>query len=204
MATYAYGCAGTKDRTTEDPRMEIERAGYKVDHWYADDEASGKACVPPMSQRPQFAGMLAQIGDGDTLVVARLERLGCDAHDIDATIKTLAARRIKVIVLQLGKLDLISAAGAPMLKMLSAIAEIERDLPERTVLGHARPKSQGKARARQIKTTPEQRASIVTEYSMGCSVAELARRYHVSRGFILSIVTPQQKPEEPLPMGWGD
>lgn len=40
----------------------------------------------------------------------------------------LAARHIEVIVLQLGKLDLTSAAGKLMLTMLAAVAELERDL----------------------------------------------------------------------------
>jgi putative DNA-invertase from lambdoid prophage Rac len=56
--------------------------------------------------------MLSQIRDGESLVVRRLDRLGRDAHDVGATIKMLAARRVEVIVLQLGKLDLTSAAGS--------------------------------------------------------------------------------------------
>lgn len=39
-------------------------------------------------------------------MVAKLDRLGRDAQDVGATVKLLAARKIAVIVLQLGKLDL--------------------------------------------------------------------------------------------------
>jgi DNA invertase Pin-like site-specific DNA recombinase len=57
----------------------------------------------------------------------------------------LAARRIEVIVRQLGKLDLTSSAGKLMLAMLAALAKMERDmLVERTQSGLAR----AKARAR--------------------------------------------------------
>ena len=73
--------------------------------WYADEGRSGKVLA---SQRPQFARMLAQIRDGETLVASKLDRLGRDALDVGATMKALAARRIEVIVLQLGKLDLAS------------------------------------------------------------------------------------------------
>jgi putative DNA-invertase from lambdoid prophage Rac len=62
------------------------------------------------------------------LMVTKLDRLGRDAQDIVTTIKALAARRIEVIVLQLGKLDLTSAAGKLMLNMLGAVAEMKRDL----------------------------------------------------------------------------
>jgi DNA invertase Pin-like site-specific DNA recombinase len=52
MATFAYGRVSTKDHTTENQRLEIERTGYKVDYWYADEGVSGKVSA---SQRPQFA-----------------------------------------------------------------------------------------------------------------------------------------------------
>jgi putative DNA-invertase from lambdoid prophage Rac len=42
MAVFAYGRVSTKDQTTENQRLEIERAGYKVDYWYADEGVSGK------------------------------------------------------------------------------------------------------------------------------------------------------------------
>ena len=69
-------------------------------------------------------------------MVAKLDRLGRDAQDVGATVKLLASRKISVIVLQLGKLDLTSPAGKMMLTMLAAVAEMERDmLVERTHSG---------------------------------------------------------------------
>jgi DNA invertase Pin-like site-specific DNA recombinase len=202
MATFAYGRVSTKDQTTENQRREIEAAGYKVDYWFADEGVSGKVSA---SQRPQFKAMLGQIRDGETLVVSKLDRLGRDAQDVVATIKSLAARRIEVIVLQLGKTDLTSPAGKLMLNLLAAVAEMERDLLiERTQSGLARAKAEGKVLGRPAKTTPEQRAEIVTEYSKGVSISELARRYNVSRANILGIVAPKQEPEPSLPIAWGD
>jgi putative DNA-invertase from lambdoid prophage Rac len=85
--------------------------------------------------------MLSQIRDGETLVVTKLDRLGRDAQNVGATIKALAAFRLEVVVLQLGKLDLTSAAGK---LMLAAIAEMEHDLMvARTQLGLARAKAEG-------------------------------------------------------------
>ncbi|WP_348697597.1 recombinase family protein [Duganella fentianensis] len=45
-----------------------------------------------------------------------------DAPDVLATIKTLGALRVEVVVLQLDKLDLTSPAGKLMLAMLAAVA----------------------------------------------------------------------------------
>lgn len=186
MATFAYGRVSTKDQTTENQRREIESAGYAVDYWYADEGVSGKVCAV---QRPQFAKLLQQIRDGETLVVTKLDRLGRDAQDVSATIKMLAKRRIEVVVLQLGKLDLTSAAGKLMLTMLAAVAEMERDLlVERTQAGLARVRAEGKKLGRPMKTSEEQRRQITADYAAGTSISELARRFQVSRANILGIV----------------
>jgi putative DNA-invertase from lambdoid prophage Rac len=188
MAIFAYGRVSTKDQTTENQRIEIERAGYKVDYWFADEGVSGKVMA---RERPQFKAMLDKIRDGETLVVSKLDRLGRDAQDVGATIKALAARKIEVIVLQLGKLDLTSTAGKLMLTMLAAVAEMERDLlVERTQSGLARAKAEGKTLGRPSKTTPEQRADILSKYAAGVSVSELARQNNISRANVLGIVKP--------------
>jgi DNA invertase Pin-like site-specific DNA recombinase len=188
MATFGYGRVSTKEQTTENQRREIEAAKHAIDYWYADEGVSGK--VPAM-QRPEFAKMLGQIRDGETLVVTKLDRLGRDAQDVGATIKQLAARNIKVIVLQLGELDLTSAAGKLMLTMLAAVAEMERDLlVERTQSGLARAKAEGKTLGRPVSTTPEQRAAIVKRHQAKESISSLAREYRISRASVMRIVTP--------------
>src|SRR4051812_12734737 len=100
MATFGYGRVSTREQSTDNQRLEIEGAGHTLDYWYADT-ISGKTSA---SQRPQFAALLAKIRDGETLVVSKLDRLGRDAQDVGATVKMLRARKIGVIVLQLGKL----------------------------------------------------------------------------------------------------
>jgi len=192
MAIFAYGRVSTKDQTTENQRLEIERAGYQVDFWYADEGVSGKVSA---SQRPQFAKLLGQIRDGETLVVSKLDRLGRDALDVGTTIKALAVRKIEVIVLQLGKLDLTSPAGKMMLTMLAAVGEMERDLlVERTQAGLARAKNEGKVLGRPARTTPKQRAEITLRFQAGETVSGLARLYNVSRKTILRIVKPAKAP----------
>jgi putative DNA-invertase from lambdoid prophage Rac len=135
--------------------------------------------------------MLNKIRNGETLIVCKLDRLGRDAQDVGATIKMLAAMDIKVIVLQLGALDLTSPAGRLMLTMLAAVAEMERDLlVERTQAGLARAKAEGKTLGRPSKTTPTQRAEIVSQYARGESVSALARSYGISRASVLAVVKP--------------
>lgn len=185
MATFAYLRVSTSDQTTDNQMLELTNANYQIDYWFADEGISGKAAA---AQRPKFREMLERIREGETLVVSKIDRLGRDAIDVLQTVKALAERQIKVVVHQLGGIDLTSPVGKMMLTMLSALAEMERDLLiERTQAGLARAKAQGKKLGRPSKTTLEQRQEIWGLLNNNVSVSELARKFEVSRAVIISI-----------------
>ena len=189
MAVFGYGRVSTAEQTADNQRLEIERAGYAVDYWFADT-VSGKAHA---AQRKHFSDMLAKLRKKDTVVVSKLDRLGRDAPDVLAVIKVLASLDVEVVVLQLGKLDLTSPAGKLMLTMLAAVAEMERDLiVERTQAGLARARAEGKILGRRPKTTPEQRKAMTEGYASKQSVSALAKLYGVSRSTVLTIVKPSR------------
>ena len=97
-------------------------------------------------------------------------------------------RKIEVIILQLGKLDVASPSGKLMLQMLAAVAEMERDLlVERTQSGLARAKREGKILGRPVKTTPSQQTEIINLRKNGASLSSLARLYKVSRATIMRV-----------------
>ena len=73
MATFGYGRVSTQDQTTDNQRLEIERAGYSIDYWFADEGVSGAVLA---AQRPQFRDMLTKIRKGESLVVTKIDRLG--------------------------------------------------------------------------------------------------------------------------------
>ena len=187
MAVFGYARVSTGQQTTENQRLELAQSGYQIepDFWFADDGISGKVAA---SQRPQFNRMLSQVRKGETVVVSKLDRIGRDAIDVLQTVRQFGQRGIKVIVLQLGNTDLTSAAGKLLLMMLTAVAEMERDLlVERTQAGLQRAKAEGKTLGRPSKTTPEQRTEILNALRAGESVSALARRYSVSRANIIGI-----------------
>lgn len=185
MTTFAYGRVSTAEQTAKNQRLELEQAGYQIDYWFEDLGISGKTCA---SQRPQFVRLLDRIRAGETLVVAKLDRLGRDAVDVLQTIRDLEARGVAVIVHQLGRVDLTSPAGRLLLTMLSAVAEMERGLlVERTQAGLERAKAEGKQLGRKPKTTAEQRQEIKRRARAGETVSGLAREFGVSRATIISI-----------------
>lgn len=119
-------------------------------------------------------------------MVTKLDRLGLDAADVLATIRRL----------QLGQLDLNARAGRKMLTMLTAVAEMERDLlVERTGAGLERVRAEGKKLGRPSKTTHKTRADLVKAHHEGATISALARLYGVSRATVLSIVK-SPRPDE--------
>jgi DNA invertase Pin-like site-specific DNA recombinase len=114
--------------------------------------------------------------------------LGRDAIDVLQTVKDLSSKGVKVIVHQLGSTDLTSPAGKLLLMMLSAVAEMERDLlVERTQAGLALAKAEGKVLGRPSKTTEVDRIEIIQKLGEGQSVSAVAREYNVSRANIIGI-----------------
>ena len=150
MATFAYLRVSTQDQTTEQQLAAIEQAGYEVGERlvYTEHGVSGK--IPAM-QREQFKQLSTQIAKGDSLVVAKLDRLGRDTRDVIATIETLIDRGITVAVLNMGKLD-NTPTSRLTLTMLAAISQFERELiGERTKEALAIKKANGVQLGRPMK-----------------------------------------------------
>jgi putative DNA-invertase from lambdoid prophage Rac len=182
---FGYARVSTAEQATGNQRLELEQAGYPVAYWFEDRGVSGKC---PASQRPAFQDLLSKIRAGETLVVSKMDRLGRDAIDVLQTVKLLQERGVHVIVHQLGNTDLASPAGKLLLAMLSALAEMERDLlVERTQAGLARAKAEGKKLGRKAKTDGAQRQDIRQRLQAGESVSAVARAFAISRANVIGI-----------------
>lgn len=183
---FAYARVSTVEQLTENQTEQIAQAGYHVDaRRFIEEKISGSV---PVSQRPGFQRLMDRMEHGDTLVVTKLDRIGRDSIDVQQTVKMFAERGIRLVVLQLGNLDLTSSAGELMVKVLAAVADFERDLIiERTQAGQARARAEGKHMGRPSKTTEDDRRRILDRLTTGESVSAVARDYGVSRGTIITI-----------------
>jgi putative DNA-invertase from lambdoid prophage Rac len=185
MAVFAYCRVSKSEQNPENQKLEIDQSGMKIDYWFIDHGVSGSTQA---SRRPEFQKLLSQIRNGETLVVSKVDRLGRSAIDVGKTVEMLQERKIKVIVLSLGSTDLTSPAGKLLMNMLSAVAEMERDLLiERTQAGLARAKAEGKVLGRKPKTNPEQKSEILGRLASGATVSSLAREFGISRASVISI-----------------
>jgi putative DNA-invertase from lambdoid prophage Rac len=185
---FAYARVSSVAQLTENQRGEIKAAGYTVTpQRFIEETVSGSVSA---SQRPGFQKLLERMETGDTLVVTKLDRLGRDSIDVQQTVARFEAAGMKLIVLQLGNLDLTSSAGSLMVKMLAAVADFERELIiERTQAGQARARAEGKHMGRPSKTTPEDKVEIRRLLAQGITVSEVARQFSGKKGESISRAT---------------
>lgn len=185
---FAYARVSTVDQLTENQLQQITDKGYAIEpHRYIEEKVSGSV---PASQRKGFQDLLKKIEEGDTLIVTKLDRIGRDSIDVQQTVDWFLKAGVRLVVLQLGNLDLTSSAGSFTIKMLAAVADFERDLIiERTQAGQARAKAAGTHMGRPAKTSASDRDAILTALAKGATVSSLSDKYKVSRATIINIRT---------------
>lgn len=177
MATFGYGLVCPTEPAIEEQILEIERAGYEIDYWFADNP--DKPMRAP--QRGQFKKLLGKIHRADVLVVSKLNRLGRDTQVMLANIQTLSALGVKVFVIRFEPIDLASPEAKLMLVTLAAVAEIESDRRAKKAQAQDERRARGmQMRGRPAKTNQAQRAAMAAARERGESVSSLARRYALS------------------------
>lgn len=183
--TFAYCRVSTADQTTQNQILEIEQKGFQVEpHRIIAETISGST---PAAQRPGFQSLMNKMEKGDRLIVTKLDRLGRDAMDVQATVRHLRNSGVEVHCLALPGLDMGTAIGEMMLNVISAFAQFERDLlRERTHAGLKRALAQGKVLGRRKLLTKEQEEEIKRQLTAGdATISGLARKLGVSRATVM-------------------
>lgn len=183
---FAYTRVSTIDQETSNQLLEIKSAGYTIEaHRYIEERISGSV---EAFKRPSFLQLTQRLEQGDTLVVTKLDRLGRDSINVQQTVQWFTEHGIRLIVLQLGNLDLTSSSGALMIKVLSAVADFERQLIiERVQSGLVRAKANNVRLGRPPKTSHSDQQEIISKLVQGVTVSQLARDYGISRASVIKI-----------------
>jgi len=143
MASIAYYRVSTTDQSIEAQRHALakEAPQGRFDKEFTDEGVSGAI---PAAARPGFAELLSYIRQGDVLHVYAVDRLGRDALDVQATVRSLLDREIAVEVLGLGRIA--RGVGELILAVLAQVAEMEkRRITERTAAGRDKARESLKA-----------------------------------------------------------
>lgn len=183
---YAYLRKSTDDQSTKSQELAVlqysNSNGLRIDQWFDVDCSSRKT-----TKERRIDELLEVIGEGDTLIVPELSRLGRSVGQVVMIVDELIKKKITVICLKEnirlnGEKDLQATI---MITLFGLFAEIERELiRERTREGLARARAEGKLLGRPKgpgKSCLDQyREEIVALLKTGSSKEYLARKYKVS------------------------
>jgi DNA invertase Pin-like site-specific DNA recombinase len=148
---------------------EAERRGWAVEH-YTDAGVSGKVIGPQLREVLQ----LLASGQGDGLVIAKLDRLSRSIVNAANIIGAAQAQGWSLVVLDLG-VDLTTAAGRMVAMNLVNFAQYERELiSERTKAGLAAKRARGERIGRPRQAPPGVVRRIVMDRNTGLSFAKIA------------------------------
>jgi DNA invertase Pin-like site-specific DNA recombinase len=133
-----------------------------------------------------LARALKSLGEGDTLLVTRLDRLARSTRDLLNTLDTIAKAGAGFRSLGDTWADTTTPHGRLMLTVLGGLAEFERELIcARTGEGRERAKERGVHMVRPSKLTVHQKQDALKALADAtASQADLARRFNVSQSTI--------------------
>ena len=150
--------------------------------------------VSSVGRRDQLAATLAYLRDGDSLVVAKPDRLARNTGELLRIADELKARGIGLVVLSMGgeRLDTLKSTSKLMLTILAGVAEWEREMMlERQREGIAKAKAEGAYKGRSKSLDRGRVAALKAE---GVGPAEVARRLGMARSSVYRLLAEAEVP----------
>ena len=175
-----YARVSTRDQNTDRQQADLLSAGVRRDDLYIDHGVSGAH-----AQRPAFDAALKALHEGDTLVIATLDRLGRSTMNMLALAADLRLRGSALQVLNLGggAVDTGTPMGSMVFTVMAALAEMELAIKrERITDSVTKRRTAGKnLGGRQQLFTPSQIRNAQRLINAGESATQVAKDLHMSR-----------------------
>jgi DNA invertase Pin-like site-specific DNA recombinase len=176
---FAYSRVSTEEQAEKRNGLEAQRAaidaeaerrGWAVER-YVDEGASGKYINAGLREVLQ----LLASGQGDGLVVAKMDRLARSIINAADIIERANVQGWSLVVLDLG-MDLTTASGRLIAQVMSSFAEYERaQISERTKAALAAKKRRGERLGRPRLAAPGVVRRIVMDRDAGQTYERIAR-----------------------------
>ncbi len=184
---FTYARVSTLDQNTDLQEQALKKA--YPDACHKIEKASGTT----LTNRPVLDLLLYMIGEGDKLVVWKLDRLARNMHDLTNIIEALNKKGASLEILD-QKIDTSTASGKAFLQMLGVFAEFETNLrKERQLAGIAAAKSKGKHLGRRPSLKSSQKDDIRKKNHGGMNPTQLSKEFGVSRATIYNILEFSKK-----------
>lgn len=171
---YARVSTLEQGNSLDNQRDQLKAAG--CDKVFAEQASAVK-------ERPELDKALDYLREGDSLVVARLDRLARSVAHLMQIKDYLDQKGANLVILNLS-IDTGTATGKLMFSVVGAVAEFERELLlERQREGIARAKAAGKYKGR--KPTAREKADDVKRlHDQGVGPTDISRELGISRASV--------------------
>ena len=144
------------------------------------------------SDRPALAKAIAALGEGDTLVVCKLDRLARSTRDLLNTLDAIGKAGATFKSLGDPWADTTTPHGRLMLTVLGGLAEFERHLIlTRTSEGRTRAQADGVRFGRKPSLTAYQRTEALRRREAGETLTSIAQLFGVSHMTIARLTNAQ-------------
>ena len=154
----------------------IDRGGVQPENIY-EDRISGAA-----ESRPGLDALLSVVVEGDSIVVWKLDRLGRNARHLLQIAEDLKERGVALRSVIDG-IDTTGSMGGFVLKILAAVAELEREtISERVTAGIAASVRSGGRLGRFPALSPYQSKEVARRLGAGESATQIARFQNIAAG----------------------
>lgn len=190
-----YARVSTQDQETHLQLDALAQAGCTT---VFQEKASGAS----QRGRHELARCIASLGQGDVLMVYKIDRIARSLTDlldilrrlteVGATIKSLTE-----------PIDTTNSMGTFVVQILGAVAQLERSMIlERTIAGQRAARARGREPGRRRSLTREAEAEAVAAYAAGgITHRELADQHGVSMSVVKRAIYRATKPAEYLARG---
>jgi DNA invertase Pin-like site-specific DNA recombinase len=187
MAKIGYARVSTDEQDTAAQVAALEQCGCSP--IYHENKGGSKAS---RWDRPELHKALDSLNIGDTLVVWKLDRLSRSLSDmlhLLTVIKNAGALFESITE----RIETKSAAGELMMNMLGCFAQFERSIiKERTKLGIARARAEGRWGNAKFALTPVQQKEAIKMVRAGKSQTEVAAIVGVHRSTICRLLSERR------------
>jgi DNA invertase Pin-like site-specific DNA recombinase len=185
MAKIGYARVSSKAQDYEAQVEALKAAGCGRIY---SEKVSGKST----DGRREFKRLMKDLLPGDTVVVAKLDRLARSSRDLHNIIHELDGLSCGFLSLGESWCDTTTSHGRLMLTIMGGIAEFERDLiRKRCEEGIVRAKAKGVTFGRKRKLDKEMVRVAADRYAKGETMAERAEVYGVDQATIWRALQPE-------------
>jgi DNA invertase Pin-like site-specific DNA recombinase len=173
MTTIGYARVSTDGQSLHSQTEALHLAG--CGRVYSEKQSGA------YTDRPQLAKAIEALGEGDTLVVCKLDRLARSTRDLLNTLDAIGKAGATFKSLGDAWADTTTPHGRLMLTVLGGLAEFERFLIlSRTAEGRTRAQANGVRFGRKPVLTPYQRAEALRRRAAGETPVGIAKSMNVS------------------------